>query len=143
MASQQAEAAILAYVQSAYTAAVGTFPYVDLLNQDANLRDATLQNFYSLTFVPVGTEKQIGFGNPGANRFEEFSSFQVHFFVRSGTGSALAKSEAEKVRNALRAKLFSGVIIEDVGQAEGGPGDDTGAWYAVTVSVDFRYSTYH
>lgn len=87
-------------------------------------------------------QESIGDSPQGANRWDMEGVLFLHVLVPKGTGSLTARQQAR-----MLADLFRGLhLINDnleflqASIGEGNPGDQTGAWFRVSVSIDWRLS---
>jgi hypothetical protein len=85
-------------------------------------------------------QKSIGAGTQAANRWDEDGRLWLHVFVAAGTGNSVVRRHAKQLADLFRGQLLLADSLEfgDASLGAGQPGDDDGAYYSVSVSVDWR-----
>jgi hypothetical protein len=85
-------------------------------------------------------QESIGDSPQGANRWDEDGVMFLHVMVPRGSGSHTARQHAK-----LLADLFRGLHLVsdnleflDTNIGEGAPGDESGVWFRVSVSIQWR-----
>lgn len=82
---------------------------------------------------------QIEIGAPGSNTFQEDGMIWGHVMVPTGTGSLAARQLAKRFANLFRGASFGDVTCTDASIGMGEAGDETGNWWRLSVSVDYRF----
>jgi len=85
-------------------------------------------------------QQSIGAETQAANRWDEEGVLWVHVFVPTGTGSSTARRRAKAIADIFRgAKLLDDALeFTDASIGLGDVGDDAGATWSITVSIDWR-----
>lgn len=83
----------------------------------------------------------IGAATQATNRWDEEGQLWLHVFVPTGTGGHTARLHAKQLADLFRGTTLSGGSL-DFGDARigmGEAGDEDGAWFRISVSIDWRY----
>lgn len=85
-------------------------------------------------------QQSIGMSNQANNRWDEEGVLFINVYVKSGTGSALARTYAKSLADMFRGTtLLSGSLeFLDAFIGKGQPGAREGNWYLVPVDQEWR-----
>ena len=83
----------------------------------------------------------IGAATQATNRWDEEGQLWLHVFVPTGTGGHTARLHAKSLADLFRGTTLSGGSLEfmDAQIGMGEPGDEDGAWFRISLVVDWRY----
>jgi hypothetical protein len=126
----------------AHIAAGWTFAPVIVQNAEAVpplSSDGTTQPYL---FIQISynstTQESIGEEPRTGNRWDETGQVFFHVYTPSGGGSALSDQYADAIITLFRGlTLDTNIEFQDIFSDIGGPGDDNGNYYRVSVSVDW------
>ncbi len=84
----------------------------------------------------------IGAGSPADDRWREEGQLWLHVFVKTGTGSLLARQLATALTLLFRgAQLDPDIEFRDMSVGLGEPGDEDGNFWRLSVSIDWFRGT--
>ncbi|MDR6953787.1 hypothetical protein J2X65_003150 [Ancylobacter sp. 3268] len=83
---------------------------------------------------------QQSIGDPADNRWDADGVLWLHVFVPVGTGSSTARGYAKTLADLFRGRQLLNETLEflDASIGLGEPGDDSGNWWRLSVSIDWR-----
>lgn len=86
-------------------------------------------------------QQSIGAATQATNRWDEEGQLWLHVFVPTGTGGHTARLHAKSLADLFRGTTLSGGSLEfgDARIGMGEPGDEDGAWFRISLSIDWRY----
>jgi len=86
-------------------------------------------------------QQSIGAATQATNRWDEEGQLWLHVFVPTGTGGHTARLHAKSLADLFRGTTLSGGSLEfmDAQIGMGEPGGADGAWFSVSVVLDWRY----
>lgn len=83
-------------------------------------------------------QMSIGAGGGSAERWAEEGAVLVHSFVQTGAGSLVARQNATSFAYLLRGlELPGGIRFRSMSIGDGGPGDENGKWWALTLRAEW------
>ncbi len=86
-------------------------------------------------------QQSIGASRQADNRWDEEGQIFLHVFVPSGTGGKTARLYSKQLADLFRGQLLASDRLEflDAQIGMGESGDDDGAWFRISTSIDYRY----
>lgn len=85
-------------------------------------------------------QESIGDSGQGSNRWDQEGVLFLHVMTPKGSGSHVARQQARQLADLFRGQHLLNDSLEfmDATIGEGAPGDESGVWFRVSVSVDWR-----
>lgn len=86
-------------------------------------------------------QQSIGEHVQADNRWDEEGRIWLHVMVPTGSGGARARGAAKRIAGLFRGKTLLSNQLEflDASIGAGSPGDENGAWFMISVSIDWRH----
>jgi len=88
-------------------------------------------------------QQSIGMDEQKNNRWDSEGTLFLHVMIGRGRGASQSRGAAQALADLFRGRRLLGDALEfrDAIVGPGGPGDEEGNWYLVTVSVQWRHMT--
>jgi hypothetical protein len=139
MSSDVVFSAVRQFLAVNWTGAPLTYENETFVQPRATNFPAPPAQWVELEFVgDMYQQESIGSGDPAAERWTEGGAVLAHCFVQSGAGTLAARTTARQLADLFRGlELPDRIRFRSMSIGDGGPGDDDGNWWGLTLRADW------
>lgn len=139
MSSNTVESAVRAWVAANWTACPVTYENETFTQPEPTGNSASPATWLLIEFEGQDYQQEsIGSGGGAAERWVETGAVLVHSMIETNAGAVTARSNATAFAYLLRGLQLPGDIrFRSMSIGNGGPGDEDGKWWALTLRAEW------